>query len=491
MRFHLRGSIRLTVTFTLLILSGAASAVTYSYSGNPFTTTPPPYTSSDRITGTFQLALPVAPSKTNVDLTDYLLDFSFTDGIQTRTSDDSTVCSFKVSTDASGNITGWLISLHQKPQPPVNDPIEFLDTTDVVDQGGIGQAGLFACDNVQMGVGGQVFNNPGTWSSDTPPGALAVDYIGAPLDSNVMPPYSGSESIIGSMTLTGPLPPYWPLQQLDPFLIDFAFTDGIQTRVPGNSEPCQFSVATNGAGNIAVWAIALRATPLPPPGDPHQLLDVNTLLDQAGTGPAGATLCEQFFNFTGAQSSTPGSWVDIVDGGPVTTYDYFGRKFITADAPWMVGAELVGSMTLDSPLSANMPMTDIRNGLLEFMFQDGAQFRALDSSSLCNFSVATNANGQIDQWSISLRQFPKPMVGNPQRFMDFSAFMPDQAGIINAGNSSCEQMSVFPALALSDAPGRWGQRGLTIPIPTLSLTALAIFALLVVLMTATIRRKTS
>lgn len=75
----------------LLMLANAprASAVTiYQYTGNPFTVTPEPFASGDRVTGSLTLAQPLAP---NVDLLDVndALDWTFSAGPVTWNKNDA------------------------------------------------------------------------------------------------------------------------------------------------------------------------------------------------------------------------------------------------------------------------------------------------------------------------------------------------------------------------------------------------------------------
>lgn len=91
----------------LCAFSLAAHADTvYSYTGLTYASADLPYTTSDRVTGSFTLATPIAPNQTDVTVTPTA--FSFSDGVQTITSDNSSTIDYSVfreiDTDANGEI---------------------------------------------------------------------------------------------------------------------------------------------------------------------------------------------------------------------------------------------------------------------------------------------------------------------------------------------------------------------------------------------------
>jgi hypothetical protein len=109
------------VALTAPLLSQPMFAVptTYVYTGNPFTFAVSPYTTSDRVTGTVELASPLPP---NFDLaTVSPLAFSFSDGVQTITSATvGEVGVFKFHTDSTGSITEWEVSLMANTADTIN-----------------------------------------------------------------------------------------------------------------------------------------------------------------------------------------------------------------------------------------------------------------------------------------------------------------------------------------------------------------------------------
>src|ERR1700722_13064169 len=88
---------------------------TYTYTGNPFTSFQhggirPFYTADDFISGFFTLASPLAPDTYYANITPDSL--TFTDGINVIGGGDTYFpYELTVSTDASGDIDQWLISL--------------------------------------------------------------------------------------------------------------------------------------------------------------------------------------------------------------------------------------------------------------------------------------------------------------------------------------------------------------------------------------------
>ncbi len=83
----------------------------YSYTGNGFSTVTGLYTGGDSVNGSFTTSVPLADDLSNATITP--ISYSFTDGVQTITNTTTNVTgSFQdISTDASGNIIGWMIYL--------------------------------------------------------------------------------------------------------------------------------------------------------------------------------------------------------------------------------------------------------------------------------------------------------------------------------------------------------------------------------------------
>jgi hypothetical protein len=107
-----------TIFAGLILLCGlqsAARADVYTYTGNAFENVTGPYTTIDFVSGSFTLASALGNNLPLANVTP--LSYSFNDGVQTISSlippGDVT---FQISTNASGNIDGWLINL-ENPSP--------------------------------------------------------------------------------------------------------------------------------------------------------------------------------------------------------------------------------------------------------------------------------------------------------------------------------------------------------------------------------------
>lgn len=103
-----------TIVTGLILFCGLQSAAradtTYTYTGLNFQTATGPYTLSDFVSGFFTLASPLGDNLVLADETPGA--YSFSDGVQTFSSlSPPTDVTFKISTDASGNIDGWFINL--------------------------------------------------------------------------------------------------------------------------------------------------------------------------------------------------------------------------------------------------------------------------------------------------------------------------------------------------------------------------------------------
>ena len=95
----------------LVPVAAAQAGVTYTYTGATFLGAHDPFTTSDNVTGTVTFNTPLGA---NLNLANVLADvssFSFTAGPETLTNLTANAAwtQFQISTDASGNITGWHI----------------------------------------------------------------------------------------------------------------------------------------------------------------------------------------------------------------------------------------------------------------------------------------------------------------------------------------------------------------------------------------------
>jgi hypothetical protein len=104
---------RTALVTSFLFLTGlqsTAKAETYTYTGNDFQTATSPYTLTDFVSGFFTVASPLGDNLALGAITP--TSYSFTDGVQTFSSaSPPSGVTFKVATDASGNLNGWFIDL--------------------------------------------------------------------------------------------------------------------------------------------------------------------------------------------------------------------------------------------------------------------------------------------------------------------------------------------------------------------------------------------
>lgn len=139
--------------------SSANAQVVYTYTGNDFQSVfAPGYTTSDKITGTLTLSSALPDSLTTLtDESALVTAYSFSDGVM---SFDSGCCesgnqtAFQFMTDATGAITGWVVTLE------TNDN----HTGDLTTEGGITSFDQSLVDGVK---GGRNDGEPGVWALQT------------------------------------------------------------------------------------------------------------------------------------------------------------------------------------------------------------------------------------------------------------------------------------------------------------------------------------
>jgi hypothetical protein len=94
----------------LTTASVQAVPTTYQYTGNPFLTAVGPYTTADFVTGMVTLSAPLAPNMPPLS-TVSPISFSFSDGVQTLTNNNSTSTIMSFGTGPTGAIIAWSISV--------------------------------------------------------------------------------------------------------------------------------------------------------------------------------------------------------------------------------------------------------------------------------------------------------------------------------------------------------------------------------------------
>jgi hypothetical protein len=148
----------------LFAVSPASAQVVYKYTGNNFTNVfAPGYTTSDKITGTLTLssALPDSLSILTNEA-GLVTSYSFSDGVNSFVSpccDTGNQTVFDFTTDSSGNITGWTVTLE------TDDNLTGDMTT---------QSGASAFDQSLTGgvLGGSNDGSPGVWTLESASSAV-------------------------------------------------------------------------------------------------------------------------------------------------------------------------------------------------------------------------------------------------------------------------------------------------------------------------------
>ncbi|MGC9199247.1 MAG: PEP-CTERM sorting domain-containing protein [Acidobacteriaceae bacterium] len=129
----------------------ARADTTYTYTGNDFTNAVPPFTTNYSVSGSFTVASPFGDDSTYKNFTP--ISFIFTDGQQAVTNLNASSESFDVSTNASGEVDQWDLTIF--------DSTSFISTqsyasSKVTDFGGLADSGY-----------GTNSNTPGTWTMQT------------------------------------------------------------------------------------------------------------------------------------------------------------------------------------------------------------------------------------------------------------------------------------------------------------------------------------
>ena len=429
-------SFGLKMVLSWVLLAGlgqfAVGQTTYTYTGSTFTVADPPFTTADRVTGWFTVAVPLPLFMAETDISHLLIDYSFSDGEHTRTPANSDLCAFEVGVESEGHIFRWLLIIRQS-GVAMGDPQQVIDSSQHGDQAGIGPAGANSCDNLNLSASA---NNSigGVWSDSLPAGSPTTYTFTGALFTQVEPPYTTAQRLTGWFTIGNPLPQFATTFDISQYLDDFSFTDGIQTRHPGNTEICDFEVATNGAGDITDWRINLRETPFTN-GNPQQTLHSSPFSDLVGSGPAGVFACDSIELSPSAESPTSGVWTDPLPPGVITDYTYDGAPFTDVLPPYTTAHRLTGFVRFGNPLPAYLTEKEMGFALENYSFFDGVQTLSARNSVVCSLRVTTDANGNIIKWRFSLRQTPFSQ-GQPQGFIDGSHFG-DQGGNAPADADAC------------------------------------------------------
>jgi hypothetical protein len=84
-----------------------AGTITYAYTGNDFTTTDLPYTTSDFVSASFGLGSPLSDNLDDADETSAIVSWNISDGVDDLNAANASLAGFDVTTDGSGDITAW------------------------------------------------------------------------------------------------------------------------------------------------------------------------------------------------------------------------------------------------------------------------------------------------------------------------------------------------------------------------------------------------
>jgi hypothetical protein len=158
--------------------AGSASTI-YTYAGNNYTFAKRSITRSMSLSGSFEVAIPLAAGLSNVDVTPWILSFSIADGARVVSSADSLqYVEFRVSTDGSGDISDWAVYLDVS-YSPINRIVSCTGAFASTVGPGTG-CGSNVIDRTQFNPlpsFGKVSNNPGTWSmpANLPPDCSAAE----------------------------------------------------------------------------------------------------------------------------------------------------------------------------------------------------------------------------------------------------------------------------------------------------------------------------
>jgi hypothetical protein len=104
-------SISLLALLSLLGFSPASADTIYTYTGNDFTSATGPYTTTDKVTGTMDLATALGDNFGPGEI--FPVSFSFSDGVQTFSNVTPGIMAdfTNFSTNASGTIVSWSVNI--------------------------------------------------------------------------------------------------------------------------------------------------------------------------------------------------------------------------------------------------------------------------------------------------------------------------------------------------------------------------------------------
>lgn len=293
----------------LCLWAGATQAqTTYSYTGQPFVAADPPYSTADRVVGSFETAEPLDPWLIDADISDRVTDFSYSDGQQTRTSTDSAVCAFRVTTDATGAIVDWQVDLRQAGLPPPPLPLPFIQSSRGFDEAGIGFTGDAPCGDLIPSETGRVERGGGQWNGggDVTATPVLYAYDGAPYTVLNTTRLGDGDSLDLTFRLAGPLPPLLDDVEIGSLVELVELDDGTGPFFdPSLLQICRLQVSTDRQGVPVLWEGFVDLAVLPPIGPPYVSWRFS---DQGDRVVRGFGQCSESISSIEASNQVPGRW---------------------------------------------------------------------------------------------------------------------------------------------------------------------------------------
>ncbi len=288
------------------------------------------------------------------------------------------------------------------------------------------------------------------WLIAMPACAQVYQYTGE-FFTDVVPPYTLTDRVVGSIEFSPPLPAFASNLDSICYITDFNFSDGVQTLNPSNAVVCSLDVDTDGEGRIVKWVGYIREANVMP-GDPISTIDISEFGDNVGSGPAGSDACAGFSLTEYAFNSTPATWTATLPTGTPASYAFTGSPFTAIEPPYSLGGVLTGSFQVSNPLPAGQSLTDIGHAITSFSFDDSIAIRTELNSEICQFDLKIDMAGHIKEWHITVREVPSTM-GVSQHSISTS-FLGDFVGSGVAGNFDCGPLTLSPFASVNVA-GTW------------------------------------
>lgn len=436
--------IRIGILVVLVLTTGRAGAeVKYTYTGEPFTIYESPYEEGDKIDGWFEIDEPLEPYLDGADISGFVTNYRFQDGVLDLPSAQSSICDFRVWTNGIGAIKFWSIVFLEAPTPGIGEPQDFLMTANegwlTVDQVGEFEAGGWSCPDIgePLEVYAVNFEATGTWvtTADTTPQPTVYSYQGHPFSDIEIPNEAGDE-VSGTITLDGPLLGNMDVFDIGPYVTSFSFTDGQDQFNESDGVLCSAGVGTDRWGRIESWdlLIAMNGNAS---DSPQRLLRLvseggNNDGDIVESGTAFHVPCVLKLDrpITTSSVDMPGEWdSEAYPQFYERRYRYRGEPYEFVGGTGEEGGRASGYVRFAEKLPPNLEMEPLEEEIVELWFSDSMQIRTLDDSKPCDFRISTDADGEISEWEIILREIPKPAIGDPQYNFEIRHFLSNKSSI--------------------------------------------------------------